>query len=48
MQVIHKDEDERGATRETGLMGAVLCARRVSRHVKRKCVGRIGGRETRI
>jgi len=26
-------------------MGAVLCTRRVSRHVEGKCVGRTGSRE---
>ena len=29
-------------------MGIVLCTRRISRHVKGKCAGRIGGRGTRI
>ena len=48
MQVIHKDEDEGGITRGTGSIGAVLCTRRVSKCVERKCVERIRGRETRI
>ena len=48
MQVIHKDQDERGITRETGLMDAVLYARRVSKCVEGKYVGRTRGRGTRI
>ena len=48
MQVVHKDENKRGTTRETDLMGAVLHARRVSRYVEGKCVGRTGSRGTRI
>ena len=48
MQVVHKDKDERGITRGTGPMDAVLYARRVSRCVERKCVGRTRGRGTRI
>ena len=45
MQVVHKDEDERSTTGGTGPMGAVLCARRVSRCVEGKCVGRTGSKE---
>ena len=48
MQVVYKDKDEEGATRGIGSMSAVLCARRVSRCVERKCIKRIGGRRTRI
>ena len=48
MQVVYKDEDEGGTTRGTGPMGAVLHARRVSRCVEGKYVGRTGGRGTRI
>ena len=45
MQVIHKDEDEGSTTRGTGPMGAALYARRVSRCVEEKYVGRTGSRE---
>ena len=45
MQVIHKDEDEGSTTRGTGPMGAALYARRVSRYVEEKYVGRTGSRE---
>jgi len=48
MQVVHKDEDEGSTTRGTGPMDAVLCARRISRHVKGKCIRRTGSRGTRI
>ena len=48
MQVVYKDEDERSTTRGTGPMDAVLCARRVSRHVEGKYVRRTGSRRTRI
>ena len=48
MQVVHKDEDERGTTRGTGPMGAILYARRVSRHVEGKYIRRTRGKEARI
>ena len=48
MQVVHKNEDKGSTTRGTGPMGAVLCARRISRCVEGKCVRRTGSRETRI
>ena len=48
MQVVHKDEDEGGTTIGIGPMGAILCARRVSRYVEEKCIGRTRGRKARI
>ena len=48
MQVVYKDEDEGGTTRRIGPVDAVLCARRVSKCVERKCVRRTGSRGTRI
>ena len=48
MQVIYYNEDEGSTIGRTSLIGAVLCARRSSRHVERKCVGRIRGRGTEI
>ena len=41
MQVIHKDKNEGSTTRGTDPIGAVLCARKISRCMEGKCVGRI-------
>ena len=48
MQVIYYDKDEGSTIGRTGLIGAVLCARRSSKHVEGKCVGRTRGRGTEI
>ena len=48
MQVVHKDKDEGDIIRGTGPIDAVLYARRVSRCVEGKCVGKTRGRGTRI
>ena len=48
MQVIWESKDERGTNRGTDLMGAVLCTKRVSRHVERKYVGETRSKRTRI
>ena len=48
MQVVHKDKDEGGTTRGTDPIDIVLCARRVSRHIEEKCVGKTGSGGTRI
>ena len=45
MQAIYKDENKKGATEETNLMGTILCAGRISRYVEEKHTGRPKGRE---
>ena len=44
MQIISEDEDERGNGRRTGVLDLVICAGRVSGHMKREYHGRIGVR----
>ena len=34
MQVIHKNEDERSNGRRIGIVGVILCTRRISRYMK--------------
>ena len=44
MQIILKNEDERGNSRGTSVVGPLVCTGRVSRYMKGKCDGRIGSR----
>ena len=48
MQTIYKDEVERRTSGEIGTMDPVICARRNSRYVERKCDRGIGSRGVRI
>ena len=48
MQTIYKNEDERGSSRRTNLIGVVICAGRISRCLKGKYIGGFGSRSIRI
>ena len=44
MQIIQESKDEEDTIREADLVGVVLCAGRVGRHMEEKYVGRTRGR----
>jgi len=48
MQIIFKDEDERGNGGGTSLMDSLICIRRISRCMEEEYTGRPGGRRSRI
>ena len=48
MQVVHKNEDERSSHIETDSIDIAICARRISRYLERKHVGRLRRRITEI
>ena len=48
MQVIYKDKDKEGNSREADSVGVIICARRISRHLKEKCLGGVGRRKIGI
>ena len=48
MQVIYKNEDERGISRETNSVDIVIYVGRNSRYLKRKCIGEFKSRRDRI
>ena len=48
MQVVHKDEDERDSSRGADLVGTIMCARRIGKHLEGECLGRFEGRRTRV
>ena len=48
MQVVHKNEDEEGGSKEADLVSAIICARRISRHLEGEHFGGFGGRGTRV
>ena len=38
MQVVYKDKDEEGNSRGADSVDVIICARRISRHLKGKCL----------
>jgi len=44
----YKNEDEGGSSRRADLVGVNICARRISRHLKEECFGRVGRRRIGI
>ena len=48
MQVVLKNENERGGSRGTNLMDSILYIKRISRHIERKCVRRLRSWKNRI
>jgi len=44
MQVVFKDEDERGNSGGTSAVGSLVCIERISRYMEGKCDGRIRNR----
>ena len=48
MQTILKDKDKRGGSRRVDPVGAIICIRRISRHLKGECLGRVGRRRIGI
>jgi len=48
MQIVYKDEDEKDGSRGASLVGTIICAGRISRHLEGECLGEFGGGETRV
>ena len=48
MQVVYKNEDERGGSKRVNLVGIIVCAGEISRYLKGEHVGRFEGGVIRI
>jgi len=48
MQVISKNENERNNSREANSMDVVICAERISRYIKKKCIRRSRSKRSEI
>ena len=48
VQAVYTHKDEESSSRGTNTMGAVVCTRRVSRHLEEEHIRRSGGRIIRI
>ena len=48
MQVIFENEDEKGNGGRTNSMDTVLCTRRISGCVERKCIRGLGNKRSRV
>ena len=48
MQVVYKNEDERGGSRIVNLVGIIICVGGISRYLKGEHVGRFEGGVIRI
>ena len=48
MQVIYQNKDEERSSREANLVSTIICARKISRYMEEKYLGRFRNRTIRI
>ena len=48
MQIVYLNEDKRSSSRRVYSVDVVLCVRKISRYLERKCFGRLRSKNARI